>query len=89
MFGNMYPLVGHETIWSDRIRDRAFADYVRWEYRPSDRFVVVAAARGAAGRGRRRPRLARSPFRRLRAWASGLRAVRPVEAAIPETVARD
>ena len=74
MFGNMYPIFEHETLVSELVRDPAFADYLRWEFRPEDRMSVILAARHAMlDRRRIRPAAPSRIVRRLAAWVKAMR----------------
>ena len=48
MFGTTYPMFGFETTLSERLRDPALADYIRWEYRPADQPRIVLSVRGGS-----------------------------------------
>ncbi|MGI0148787.1 MAG: hypothetical protein ACREDF_04560 [Thermoplasmata archaeon] len=90
MFGNTYPIFGHEKGTSERIRDRDLRDYVRWEYPPADRVSVILSARRAATWSRRAPsRKPRTLLRRLQIWMTRRRnspeaALPSAEATLPE-----
>ncbi|HYS74349.1 MAG TPA: hypothetical protein VEO96_10285 [Thermoplasmata archaeon] len=69
MFGTTYPMFGFETTLSERLRDPALAEYIRWEYRPADQARIVLSVLG--GSTTRSARRYRGP--RRRGWLGHLR----------------
>src|SRR6266511_3043260 len=72
IFGTTYPMFGFETTLSERLRDPALADYIRWEYRPADQPRIVLSVRGGSIRSARRSRRPRrrGVLRHLRMWTA-------------------
>ncbi len=75
MFGTTYPMFGFETTLSERLRDPALEDYIRWEYRPADQARIVLSVRGGSIRSARRYRGPRrgSWLGHLRDWIASRR----------------